>query len=98
MDRRTHMLRVRVTDDEHRAIRSAAQAADLSVSEWLRRAGAARDPRIAALRELRGELGRQGGLLKLAMGGGRGVDELRAALAAHGRVVAAVDEALRDAR
>lgn len=98
MDRRTRMLRVRVTDDEHRAIQSAAQAAGLSVSEWLRRVGAERDPRIAVLRELRGELGRQGGLLKLALGGGRSIDELREALAAHGGVVAAVDEALRDAR
>ena len=98
MDRRTHMLRVRVTDNEHRAIQSAAQAAGLSVSEWLRRVGSGRDPRIAALRELRGELGRQGGLLKLALGGGRSVGELREALAAHSRVVAAVDEALHDAR
>ncbi len=98
MERRTHMLRVRVTDDEHRAIQLTAQAAGLSVSEWLRRVGAARDPRIAALRGLRGELGRQGGLLKLAIGSGRSVDELREALAAHSRVVAAVDEALRDAR
>ncbi len=98
MDRRTHTLRVRVTGDEHRAIQAAAQAAGLSVSEWLRRVGAELDPRIAALRELRGELGRQGGLLKLAIGGGRSVSELRDALAAHSRVVAAVDEALRDAR
>ena len=98
MDRRTHTLRVRVTGDEHRAIQAAAQAAGLSVSEWLRRVGAELDPRIAALRELRGELGRQGGLLKLAMGGGHSGSELREALAAHSRVVAAVDEALRDAR
>ena len=96
MERRTHMLRVRVTDDEHRALQAAAQAAGLSVSEWLRRVGSARDSRIAALRELRGELGRQGGLLKLAMTS-HSVSELRDALAAHGRVVAAVDEALRDA-
>ncbi len=98
MDRRTHTLRVRVTGDEHRAIQTAAQAAGLSVSEWLRRVGSGRDPRIAALRELRGEMGRQGGLLKLALGGGRSIDELREALAAHGRVIAAVDEVLRRAR
>ena len=98
MDKRTHMLRVRVTGDEHRAIQAAAQAAGLSVSEWLRRVGSGRDPRIAALRELRGEMGRQGGLLKLALGGGRSIDELREALAAHGRVIAAVDEVLRRAR
>ena len=97
MDKRTHMLRVRVTGDEHRAIQAAAQAAGLSVSEWLRRVGAERDPRIAALRELRGELGRQGGLLKLAMGGGRCVSEHHNALAAHSRIVAAVDEELRRA-
>ena len=98
MERRTHMLRVRVTGDEHRAIQAAAQAAGLSVSEWLRRVGSARDSRIAALRELRGELGRQGGLLKLALGSSHSVSELREALAAHSRVVAAVDEVLRDAR
>lgn len=98
MDKRTHMLRVRVTGDEHRAIQAAAQAAGLPVSEWLRRVGSGSDPRISALRELRGELGRQGGLLKLALGGGRSVGELRDALAAHSRVVAAVDEALHDAR
>ena len=97
MDRRTHMLRIRVTVDEHRAIQSAALAAGLSTSAWLRRVGAVRDPRIAALRELRGELGRQGGLLKLVMGGGRSVDELREALAAHSRIVAMVDEELRRA-
>lgn len=98
MDKRTHMLRVRVTVDEFHAIQSAAQAAGLSVSEWLRRVGAERDPRIAALRELRGELGRQGGLLKLALGSGHSVSELREALASHSRVVATVDEALHDAR
>lgn len=70
MSGRTRVLHLRVTDDEYEKIALDADAAGLSMSEYMRRRALGRavipSADAAAIRELR----RQGGLLKVAVSAG----------------------------
>lgn len=89
--KRSHTLRVVVSDDERAKIAANAKLTRLSVSSFLRRVGQGFEPktaldheRVMDLHRLRGDLGRMGGLLKLWLtdraGEGANVEDVRAVL------------------
>lgn len=97
---RSGNVRIRLTGDEEQAIRAKASAAGLSVSAFVRAAALGRKVPPAALVAGVANLGRLGGLLKLALAqveSGGGSAEARAQLAATLAAIRRAADALREA-
>ncbi len=99
---RSGNIRIRLTDDEERAIRAKAQGAGVSVSAFVRAAALSRKmPTLSpTLLTSLANLGRLGGLLKLALAqtseGGRAPTDMRAEIEATLASIRHTADAIRD--